>query len=306
MNKVRCEGCAKELPMSDSLRLGEKILCHPCLEKVLREQRDPHNFFHAQTDPTICTRCGRDNMSAPWPLVGGAPFCEPCIALLRNRPFPSWIKVFFAIVAFLVVGSLVWNWRFIRAYADMRGVLKAMEQKDIEKAAELMHAVAVYVPEKREFQALDDFYRGLVLLKQDKCKEALAVLERSQSRLPAGANVDTMILWARAGACFDSKDYDGFLEAANEYLKQRPGDFIAIGQVSSAYACKYAATGDESFKQESLKFLDQARAAAKGDPAFREYEERILHRLHTREIIKGEEFKRRFPQGWKGPAGEGR
>ena len=37
---------------------------------------------------------------------------------------------------------------------------------------------------------------------------------------------------------------------------------------------------------------------ASATPEFKEYENRILHRLQSREIITQAEFARRFPNGW--------
>lgn len=34
------------------------------------------------------------------------------------------------------------------------------------------------------------------------------------------------------------------------------------------------------------------------DPEWKEYENRILHRLHSREILTRAEFAQRFPTGW--------
>ena len=71
--------------------------------------------------------------------------------------------------------------------------------------------------------------------------------------------------------------------------------------MASAYACKYAVTGDEQFKEESLKKLEEARSVAGNNEVFEEYQQRILHRLYTREIIKRDEFIKRFPNGWEKP-----
>jgi hypothetical protein len=50
----------------------------------------------------------------------------------------------------------------------------------------------------------------------------------------------------------------------------------------------------------ALKHLEKAKELHGADPKeVQEYEMRILHRLHTREIITREEFYARFPDGWK-------
>ena len=75
-----------------------------------------------------------------------------------------------------------------------------------------------------------------------------------------------------------------------------------LPQVASAYACKFAVTGDEQFKLLSLNFLQKAKTLSlqQGSLAdFETYEDRILHRIETREIISADEFNKKFPNGWK-------
>jgi hypothetical protein len=75
-----------------------------------------------------------------------------------------------------------------------------------------------------------------------------------------------------------------------------------MGLIASAYACKYAVTGNEQFKQQSLEFLKKAKIISEQQGRlndFEEYEDRILHRLETREIISRKEFIQKFPNGWK-------
>jgi hypothetical protein len=107
-----------------------------------------------------------------------------------------------------------------------------------------------------------------------------------------------LILHAESGIAFDAKDYDEFLAVAQRYEHRIPDHYMGKAMLASAWACKHAETGELVFRVQSLDCLDQARTMAKGDPEFAEYEQRILHRIHSRDIIKAEEFHRRFPDGW--------
>ena len=79
-------------------------------------------------------------------------------------------------------------------------------------------------------------------------------------------------------------------------------DPIYAGQLASAYACKYAETQDDQYKVKSLLALERARSLSGADAQLKaahdEYAQRILHRLHTREIIDRDEFYQRYPNGW--------
>jgi hypothetical protein len=98
---------------------------------------------------------------------------------------------------------------------------------------------------------------------------------------------------------FDAKDYDGFLMIAKEMIVKQPEVHFTYAMLASACACKYAVTRDTAFHEQSMAALDRARAISGGDPSFKEYEQRILHRLYTHEILTPEEFHRRFPNGWQ-------
>jgi hypothetical protein len=118
--------------------------------------------------------------------------------------------------------------------------------------------------------------------------------------MPKSAEVRRLLLVAEIGDAFDRKDYDTFLAKSKEIATQNPKEAQVAAGVASAYACKYAVTGEESFRQEALRQLEKAAALAPpGDKDYPEYANRIRHRIETREIIKREEFRRRFPNGWK-------
>lgn len=99
------------------------------------------------------------------------------------------------------------------------------------------------------------------------------------------------------GAAFERQDYDAFLGIAQKQWSESPGPETA-GAVASAFACKYAATGELAYRQKAEEMLEKARQLSAGDSAqqkrFTEYAERIQYRLKTREIITTTEFNRRF------------
>jgi hypothetical protein len=112
---------------------------------------------------------------------------------------------------------------------------------------------------------------------------------------------------AKVGVAFDQGDYDQFLQLAIEMEAKHKDDPVYVEQLASAYACKYAETQDEQYKTKSLAALDRSKTLISSKPEYQafyaEYEQRILHRLHTREIISRSEFQKRYPNGW---AEEGR
>ena len=297
MLKVKCSVCGKILPMKDTSKTDDRILCADCYEKLTSTKETVASEFRYQTDPTVCGRCGLDNGSNPLPTLASQPMCQPCTDTLRNRPFPSWIKTSFVGLIIFVVLAAVWNMRFFLAWQDTKAAFKLMGQ-DMGQAAERMRTARNRVPESSGLQEFSAFLDGVVYLQQDRPKEALASLEKCRD-IPSTLGVDILILQARANVAFDAKDYDGFLVTAKEMISKKPDVPFSYAMLSSAYACKYAVTRDMAFHEQSMAALGRARAVSGSDPSFKEYEQRILHRLSTQEILTPREFHRKFPNGWQ-------
>ena len=301
MIRKTCDQCQKPFPMNDTLRVEERILCDSCCDTVLknRDESAPELDFERLNDPTVCVQCKQDFDRAELPLLAGVPVCTSCETLFRNYPFPPWIKLSLCAVVVFVLVSLFWNLRFFHGYRAFNRSFAFLAQGDVAGAAALMSDAARYVPESDDIRILACFAQGLDLLRQGKCRDALQKLEPCKGRLPTEYGVEDMILQARYGAAFNAEDYDGFLAISKEIEGKSSGGFMGKAKVASAYACKFAETGAVEYKEQSLAYLQAACDVAGGDPNYSEYEQRILHRLHTGEIITREEFYERFPDGWK-------
>ena len=302
MRKVICEKCEGEFQTNETLKVDQSIVCVVCAESVLAEKKIPADQVQQQIDPTICIGCGIDNGDTDLAKLGQLPVCPACNELFKNRPFPTWIKAALAGMVLLVVFALFWNSRFIHAYYDVRRFNAAMEAGDFEHGVAYFISASQRVPENAEIQAYATFYKGLLLLNQDKPAEALKLIQSCRGRIQNESDIDDSILRAQIAIAFDNADYDEFLRLSIQMDQKYKGDPILTGQVASAYACKYAQTQDDQYKTKSMDALDRARILTNSMPElkeyFVEYEQRILHRLHTKEIIDRNEFIKRYPNGW--------
>jgi len=298
MIQCKCEQCGREFPMNQTLRLAGRVLCDACCEKALETSETPQKDLERQFDPTICANCQKDNGTDELATLAGAPVCQTCETFFRNRPFPTWTKLALAAVVALVVVSFLFNMRFFRAYGAVRGAFVSYAQGDVNDASSRMASAAACVPECEDICVMADYMEGVALLAQDKPADALATFRRCRDKLPAEYQVDLYMLHCEANAAFNAQNYDAFVVAAQKLAHKAPDVHSNQAMVASALACKYAETGDTAFRRQALDWLDRARTLANGDPAFAEYEQRILHRIHSRQIIRAEEFHRRFPDGW--------
>ncbi|HKW64046.1 MAG TPA: hypothetical protein VJN89_15950 [Candidatus Acidoferrum sp.] len=142
--------------------------------------------------------------------------------------------------------------------ADQASKLEEQEGKEIE-AARLMHEAAAAYPEAHGLAAAAEYYDS--------------------------------------GAAFLRKDYDTFVAITRKQWNEHPSAATAAG-LASSLACKFAATGDSGYRQQSEEMLAKSQQMAQGDAQalknLEEYLPRIRYRLDTRQIITRQEYDRRF------------
>ena len=302
VKNVACEKCQEEYHVNDTLNVRESVVCGECAESLVTEEKIPAKEVQQQIDPTICIGCGLDNGDADLVKLGPFPVCSKCEAYFKNRPFPRWVKAALIGMVILVISALVWNSRFMYAYYDLKCFESAMNMGDIQRGAAHFISASRRVPENAELQVYGTFYEGVLLLSQDKSAEALKRFQSCRGRIEFDSDLDEFIMNAQVGVAFDQADYDKFLQIAVQMNSRHHENPIYAGQLASAYACKYVETQDEQYKFKSLMELERARMLASAKPELEEhhaeYEQRILHRLHTREIINRDEFYKRYPNGW--------
>jgi len=288
--------------MNETLRVRGVLVCRECAESIFKNEKIQRNQVQKQIDSTICIGCGLDNGDADLVMLGQLPVCPACETLFKNRPFPGWIKTALVAMVILVISMLVSNSRFIRAYYELKCFASEMSAGDLQRGAPHFISASQLVPENAELQAYGALYEGLLLLSQDKSAEALKLFQSCVGRVAAETNIDELIMNAKVGVAFDQGDYDQFLQLALDMEAKHKDDPAYAGQLASAYACKYAETQDEQYKTKSLAALERSRTLLSSKPEYQaycaEYEQRILHRLHTREIISRSEFQKRYPNGW--------
>jgi hypothetical protein len=302
VQSITCEKCEGSVPLGETLKVRGSAVCKACAESIFAAEKIPAKQVERQIDPTVCVGCGLDNGNAELTKLGQFPVCPACETLFKNRPFPGWVKAALVGMVVLVVSMMAWNWRFVRAYYELRCSMAAMNVGDLERGATHFMSVAKLVPENTDIQTYGRFYEGMLLLNQNKSAEALKRLQSCKGRVADEPFLDDLIMSAQVGVAFDQGDYDEFLALALQMDARHKDDPAYVGQLASAYACKYAETSDEQYKVKSLAALDRARTLASSKPEYEEYyaeyEPRILHRLYTRQIISRNEFNKRYPNGW--------
>jgi tetratricopeptide (TPR) repeat protein len=305
VREIDCAACQAKVPRGESCSLGGQLFCSNCIKQfVFNRPSDAPSLgkIDRLVDPTICTQCKTDHGTIELQKVAGAPMCDICSSIYRNRPFPHWLNFFFAVFVCLSGLAFAYNWPYFMAYVELLRGNRALVKGDLDEAIALFDSAALRVPSIPELAVFPGVFRAKRLVAQDKCADALTLLQRIRPFAPSSlvGAIQQIEIDAEMGVAFAQKDYDKFLHMAQQVARLEPQAPLAVCSLASAYACKYCTTGDPAFYQEAVKYLQQAKTLAPpADRGFAEYENRIQYRLATRTILTRAEFNQQYPNGWK-------
>jgi hypothetical protein len=162
---------------------------------------------------------------------------------------------------------------------------------------------------KPEFQEVDALWKRATgaLKKADQASklaeqdgnevQAAQLMHAAATEYPEMPGLALAAEYFDSGVAFARKDYDKFLAIARKQWTEHPSAGDAAG-VASALACKYAVSGDATFRQQAEEMLAKAQQMSKGDTEalkrLDEYLPRIRYRLDSRQIITKTEYDRKF------------
>ncbi len=300
MIKTNCNSCnTQEIPINDTINIDGRIYCHDCFENQYSEKDAlKDKSVKKQFDSTICSFCNKDFLDLELNKLGSYPICKDCEITVKNKTFPSWVKLFFISIVFIIIGSFLWNWKYYTAYNQILESNRSVEKGDYKKGSLLMNEASKIVPEVEDLHMLSEYYKGIDLLMNDKSTAALAVFEKYEDKFPPDYKVEDLIVQAKVGASFDKGDYKGFLDASKQSLDLDSTAARSFATVASAYSCLYAEKGDISDKSDAEKYLAKARKIDDKTKESKEYYNLIEYRLNTRKLIEREDFVKQFPNGW--------
>ncbi len=292
--------------MNTFFSVDGQTVCESCGNKILAEKKKtaaPPSQVYRLADPTVCGKCAFDTGGVVLPQIAGLHVCPKCQDLIRNRPFPIWVKGALAFLLFLAVFAQVRNAPYFLGYIRYSQAVKAFERGDLAQAAEYSDLATRALPGDLTLQMLRAFYRGIYLYSEDRTGDALREFESYQKLNPQDESIRFWIFVCRSSRAFETGDYAAMERWAQEAIRSEPDNPRAQGILASAYSCRFASGGGEEYREKALAAF-RTYEAAETDPADRaEFEMRLRHRMTTREIIDRKEFLRRFPNGWtEGPS----
>jgi len=157
---------------------------------------------------------------------------------------------------------------------------------------------------ERALGALKTAKQAVDLEQQDgKGVEAAKLMHQAAAQYPESKGLASQLNYFDQGAAFSEKNYDRFLALAQQAYDKEPNGMNKAA-IASAWACKYAVSGNAEFRQNAEQILEQAQQMVKGDAeqekAMEEFLPRLRYRLDTRVIVGPQEYNKRFRSGEKG------
>ncbi len=303
MRKITCDCCNNpEVALNSSVKIDGKVHCENCVKSNFTEGENLEGrVTHTDLDPTICAYCQKDFDERELRKLSKYPICDPCHADLQKRILPVWVKAFFAGILILVLFSFFWNWRFYQGYRDLNTSTSLASVSHFEEASKTIHQASTEVPEVEDLKTLDNYYKGMDLFYKDKSKEAYKAFMLCKSKLPTDYNLDYLIYTTQGSACFDDKDYRGFLKASQQLNAIDSTHIGSILCLASSYSCIYATEGNETDKQKSLAYIKKAKAIDSTSTSAKVYYNMIDYRLTTHQVVDRTQFVKQFPKGWTKP-----
>lgn len=290
-----CALCGLDGGNSEFPRAAGAVFCHTCHEKIYntdfpgwlkgglaftllllvfalvhgqRYFRAGKNLYHGER--LVTARQYGQAIPELKAAVAVAPDCEKCVLLLAK--------------AALLDGDAKLGFEALNAHNQGR-----FEKSDL--------ATEITPIADRAGKAFELNQTVAKLVEQKETEKALQTLQSAEQLYPEWPGFKEEERGIRVGSAFDKKDYDTFLQLSEAYSKDFPESSEAVAGVASALACKYAVTGQDTYRQRSEEILEKARSlahSAEDTKAFQEYAERIRYRLKSRQIIDKPEYDRRF------------
>src|SRR4051794_18627555 len=115
MHICKCNKCSSPTPKNDSYFLNGSPYCGDCVESARLASGAENSSIERGVDVTICSRCGRDSVEGEWGVTDGVPLCEACATSQQVGALPWWLKNSVAVLAIMLVFSLVHGKSYIQA-----------------------------------------------------------------------------------------------------------------------------------------------------------------------------------------------
>ena len=214
MRQGTCCQCGLTKSIRSFYSLNGMTYCEPCVWKASREAKEsglPSEYI-SLTDNTVCVRCGADNGSMDFPLVGKHPFCPTCGPLVSNWPYPQWLRLSLVGLLLLLAVALVHGRKYFHAGRTMYIGERLVRQGRYADALPYLQETLQIAPDSDKAVLLA---AKAALLSGDIQTAQKALQGHNNGRFEDSSDRDFQEvegLWKRAIAAFEKADQASKLE----------------------------------------------------------------------------------------------
>lgn len=148
MRTGTCCQCGASGTIRSFYSLSGKVYCGHCVGKASREataQGLPSEYV-SLTDNSVCARCGADNGTADFQLVGKHAFCPACSTIIQDWQYPQWLKLGLVGLLALLVVALVHGRQYFHAGRSMYIGEHLVEKRQYAQALPLLQETLRVAP----------------------------------------------------------------------------------------------------------------------------------------------------------------
>ena len=148
MSQVSCQGCSQSLPGGEGYELNGMTYCATCVQAAAQRAKDAGQPVQITryVDKSICARCNTYIGQGGGVSVGLAQLCFRCSELVKNWPYPQWLKFSLAALLLLLVVALYSGRKYFQAGKDLYRGEQLVEQGQYQQALPYLKATVKLAP----------------------------------------------------------------------------------------------------------------------------------------------------------------
>jgi tetratricopeptide (TPR) repeat protein len=149
MGQVTCQECSRGVSTAEAYELNRKVYCATCVQAAAQRAKDAGQSVEVTryVDKSICGRCNTYVGEGGGVVVGSVRLCLPCSELVKDWPYPQWLKLSLAGLLLLLVFALFHGRKYFQAGKDLYRGEQLVEKGQYEQALPYLKAMLKIAPD---------------------------------------------------------------------------------------------------------------------------------------------------------------
>jgi hypothetical protein len=148
MSQVACCECSQSISSGEAYELNGKVYCAPCARTAAERAKAAGQPISVTryVDKSLCARCSTYIGEGGEVAVGNARLCVACSELVKDWPYPQWLKLSLAGFLLLLVFALIHGRKYFQAGKDLYRGEQLIEKGEYQQALPYLKATMKLAP----------------------------------------------------------------------------------------------------------------------------------------------------------------